>query len=167
MSRTEAARRAGVTPQTLRRWAQDGLVPQLRDGEWTPAAVAQARVVARLRERGHSIDDIRAATESGRLAFSFVDELLPAPDTHYTLEEAAAKIGLDPALIERLFLTMGFSAEVTEQLSDADLDLLRYVAAALAAGFPRVALLQLVRVYGQAIDQLTDAEFRLVHLYVH
>jgi adenylate cyclase len=167
MSRTEAARRAGVTPRTLRRWAQDGLVPQLRDGEWTPAAVAQARIVARLRERGHSIDEIRAATESGRLAFSFVDELLPAPDTHYTLDEASAKTGLEPALIERLFLSMGFSAEATAQLSDDDLDLLRYVAAALAAGFPRVALLQLVRVYGQAIAQMADAEVRLFHLYVH
>jgi class 3 adenylate cyclase len=45
---SEAARRAGVTPQTLRRWAREGLVPQLRDGLWTPAAIAQARVVARL-----------------------------------------------------------------------------------------------------------------------
>ena len=32
----------------------------LRDGRWTPAAVAQARIVARLRERGHSLDDVRS-----------------------------------------------------------------------------------------------------------
>jgi adenylate cyclase len=46
VSRTEAARRAGVTAQTLRRWEHEGLVPQARDGAWTPAAIAQARVVA-------------------------------------------------------------------------------------------------------------------------
>ena len=37
----------------------------------------------------------------------------------------------------------------------------------LAAGFPLVALLQLIRVYGQAIAQIADAEVRLFHLYVH
>jgi adenylate cyclase len=167
VSRTQAARRAGVTPQTLRRWAQQGLVPQLRDGEWTPAAVAQARIVARLRERGHSIEEIRAATESGLLAFGFVDELLPEHDARHTLDEAASLTGLEPALIERLFLSMGFSATATERLSDDDLELLRYAADALAAGFPLVAMLQLARVYGQALAQIADAEVRLFHLYVH
>jgi adenylate cyclase len=167
VSRSEAARRAGVTPQTLHRWARQGLVPQLNDGEWTPAAVAQARVVARLRERGHSIEEIRAATESGRLAFTFVDELLPAREARHTIAEAAQQTGLEPALVERLFVSMGFSATAVDSLSDDDLDLLRYVASVLAAGFPLVALLQLVRVYGQALAQMADAEVRLFHLYVH
>src|SRR5437762_11640908 len=100
MSRTEAARRAGVTAQTLGRWAQDGLVPNARDGRWTPAAVAQARIVARLRERGHSLDEIREGIESGRLAFGFVEEVLPAHARTHTLEEAATETGLEPALIE-------------------------------------------------------------------
>jgi len=167
MSRAEAARRAGVTPQTLTRWARDGLVPHARDGRWTPAAVAQARIVARLRERGHSLDEIRAATESGRLAFGFIDELMPAQERRHTLEDAAAETGLEPALIERLFLSMGFNAMSVERLSDDDLELLRHVAVVLAAGFPLVALLQLVRVYGQALAQMADAEVRLFHLYVH
>jgi adenylate cyclase len=167
MSRSEAARRAGVTPQTLRRWAQDGLVPQARDGRWTRGAVAQARIVARLRERGHSLNEIRAATESGRLAFGFVEELMPAHERTHTLQAAAADTGLEPALIERVFLSMGFNAGSVERLSDDDLDLLRHVAVVLAAGFPLVALLQLVRVYGQALAQMADAEVRLFHLYVH
>jgi adenylate cyclase len=52
-------------------------------------------------------------------------------------------------------------------LSAADVQLLRYVAAVLSAGLPLVAMLQLVRVYGQAIAQVADAEVRLFHLYVH
>jgi adenylate cyclase len=165
VSRSEAARRAGVTPQTLRRWADEGLVPQVSNGRWTPAAVAQARIVAR--ERGHSIEEIREATESGRLAFGFIDELLPSGEGRHTLDEAATRTGLEPALIERLFLSMGFSATALDQLSDDDLELLRYVSSVLAAGFPLVALLQLVRVYGQALAQMADAEVRLFHLYVH
>ena len=34
-------------------------------------------------------------------------------------------------------------------------------------GFPLEAYLQLLRVYGQALTQIADAEVRLVHLYVH
>ena len=45
--------------------------------------------------------------------------------------------------------------------------MLAVVAAVLQAGFPLVALLQLVRVYGQALSQIADAEIRLFHLYVH
>jgi len=167
VSRNEAARRAGVTSQTLRRWAQQGLVPQLDGDAWTPAAVAQARIVARLRERGHTIAEIKEATDKGQLAFGYIDELLPARDARHTLEEAAARTGLEPALIERLFLSMGFSATAADHLSDDDLELLRYVTAVLDAGFPLVALLQLVRVYGQAVAQMADAEVRLFHLYVH
>ena len=37
----------------------------------------------------------------------------------------------------------------------------------LAAGFPLVAFLQLVRVYGQALAHIADAEVKLFHLYVH
>jgi adenylate cyclase len=167
VSRSEAARRAGVSSQTLHRWAQQGLVPQLDGDGWTPAAVAQARIVARLRERGHTIEEIKEATDKGRLAFGYIDELLAPRDARHTLAEASARTGLEPALIERLFLSMGFSATALDRLSDDDLDLLRYVSSVLDAGFPLVALLQLVRVYGQALAQMADAEVRLFHLYVH
>jgi adenylate cyclase len=167
MSRAEAARQAGVAPRTLERWVRAGVVPQVRDGEWTAPAVAQARIVARLRERGHSLDEIRRATESGRLAFGYIEDLLPEPDGAYTLAEAAALTGLDEDLIQRLYRTAGLTAEGLERVSEDDVALLRHVAAVLAAGFPLVALLQLVRVYGQALAQLADAEVRLFHLYVH
>ena len=47
------------------------------------------------------------------------------------------------------------------------MQLLRYMAAVLSAGFPLVAFLQLVRVYGQALAQIADAEVKLFHLFVH
>ncbi len=54
-----------------------------------------------------------------------------------------------------------------DRLTEDDLQLLRYAAAVLAAGFPLIAFLQLIRVYGQALAQIADAEVRLFHLYVH
>ena len=166
MNIAEAARRAGVKPATLRRWARDGLIPQY-DGDWTPAAVGHARVVARMRERGHSLREIREATAEGRLAFGYVDVLFPHSEVSSTLEEAARETGLEPALIERITTALGISPSQVDALTEEDVQLLRYAAAVLTAGFPLVAMLQLVRVYGQALAQVADAEVRLFHLYVH
>ena len=165
-STAEVARRLGSTPATLRRWIARGLIPQYQ-GAWTPAALAHARLVARVRARGHSLEEIRAAVDSGRLAFGFLQELLPSLDATHTLEEAAAETGLEPELIHTIFTTMGLPAAAVDHISGNDMELLRYAAAALAAGLPLVAFLQLVRVYGQALAQIADAEVRLFHMYVH
>jgi adenylate cyclase len=166
VSLAEAAERVGVTPATLRRWLRQGLVPQY-DGAWTPAAVGQARVVARMRERGHTLAEIRKATEEGRLAFAYVEELIPTSHATYSIRDAARETGLEPALIVRITKAFGTTTADPESLSEDDLQLLRYAAAVLQAGFPLVAMLQLIRVYGQAMAQVADAEVRLFHLYVH
>jgi adenylate cyclase len=164
----QAAERVGVSTSTLKRWAESGLIPEL-DGrrEWTVAAVAHARIVARLRERGHSLAHIREATRQGRLAYGYIEELFPAERPPISLEDAAEAAGLEPALIERIWVGFGLPPAGLERLTREDVQALRYVGAVMAAGFPLVAFLQLCRVYGQALSQIADAEVRLFHLYVH
>jgi adenylate cyclase len=170
LSLKEVAARTGVTPATLKRWADSGVIPgadeATKDG-WTAAAAAHARVVARLRERGHTLEQIRQATDEGRLAYGLLEELYPAGGRTWSLEEAAEETGVEPELIERIWLSMGFPRHVLEHLTDDDVQAMRYVGAVLAAGFPLVAFLQLTRVYGQAVAQISDAETRLFHIYVH
>jgi adenylate cyclase len=162
----QGAARAGVTQGTVRRWVKEGLVPQF-EGTWTPAAASHIRIVARLRERGHSVRRIREASQSGKLAFGYIDELLPSTEARYTLRQAARKLDVDEALIEKLVAAMGLNALSSEELTEADLQVMRYGAEILAAGLPLPALLQIVRVYGQAMAQVADAEVRLFHLYLH
>jgi adenylate cyclase len=166
MTLAEAARRMGVTPDTLRRWVRRGLVPQFH-GEWTPSALGAARVVARMRERGHSLAEIQRATEEGRLAFGFLEEMFPTDQARVSVRDAARETGLDEELVARLLSGLGISREHAGTVSEDELQLLRYVSAVLESGFPLVALLQLVRVYGQAMARIADAEVRLFHLYVH
>src|SRR3954452_11510827 len=115
----QVARQIGVTPATLKRWVNNGVVP--KDGDWTPAAVAHARIVARLRERGHTLRQIAAATEAGRLSFSYIEDLLPAEGGAYSVDEAAKETGLEAALIERIFSTMGLSQAAAERITEDDL----------------------------------------------
>jgi adenylate cyclase len=162
----DVARRIDVRPATLRRWVRSGLVP-LSNGTWTDAAIAQARIIARLRERGHTMDEIRAAAESGRLAYGYLEQLFPSANGSHSLRDAAERTGLEPALIQRIWRSLGFPTGQSQAFTDADVDLLEYAATVLQTGFPLVALLQLIRVYGQALAQIADAEVKLFHLYVH
>ena len=165
---SDAAERVGVSPATLRRWARTGVVPGVEaNGGWNSAAVAHARIVARLRERGHPLDQIRAAGEQGRLAYGYIEELFSTEEPHRSLDEVADDTGLEPALIERFWGGVGLPTAGLDQLTDEDTQALRYVASILDAGFPLVAFLQLTRVYGQALAEIADAEVRLFHLYVH
>jgi adenylate cyclase len=170
LTMSEVAAQAGVTTGTLKRWVANGVIPggnrATKEG-WTRAAAAHARVVARLRERGHSLEQIKAATDEGRLAYGLLEDLFPHGERFWTLAEAAEETGIEADLIERIWLSMGFARADLEQMTEEDMQAMRYVSAVLAAGFPLVAFLQLTRVYGQAISQIADAETRLFHIYVH
>jgi adenylate cyclase len=163
----QVAARAGVSPATVTRWIKKGLVPGYA-GRWTPAAVAYVRVVARLRARGHTLEQIKRASDNGQLAVGPLEDLLGGSEGRYTLRQVARESGLEEAFIERILGAMGFgSSSSSELLSEEDLEMMKYVAAVLEAGLPAVAFLQLARVYGQSIAQIAEAEVRLIHLYVH
>jgi len=164
VTQREAAVAVGVSGATLRRWIAAGVIPEY-GGEWTPAALGKARMVARLRERRYTLQQIRDATDEGRLAFGQVLELFGDQHSSRSPRQAAAEAGLEPAVASQVMQALGMRRG--DRVSDGDVRLLRYVAAALDAGFPIEAVLQLMRVYGQAVGQIADAEVRLVHMYVH
>ncbi len=166
ISLSEAARRSGVPASTLKRWAAEKIVP-VRRGRWTAAAAAQARVVAQMRERGHSLEDLRRAGREGRLAFGFAGEVVSGSEEALSMAEVAEETGLEPDLVERILVILGTPTGRERNLSRADAEALRHCARVLAAGFPLVAFLQLVRVYVQSMRRIADAEVRLFHLYVH
>jgi adenylate cyclase len=167
ISLSEAARRSGVPASTLKRWAEEKIVP-VRRGRWTAAAAAQARVVARMRERGYSLEDLKEAGREGRLAFGFTEELFSDPaEERLGVEEVAAETGLEAELVERILVILGTPVDRRRDVSPADAEALRHCARVLDAGFPLVAFLQLVRVYAQSMRRIADAEVRLFHLYVH
>src|SRR6185436_6907013 len=107
------------------------------------------------------------AAHSGRLAYGYLEDLFPPPARTRSLAEASQETGLEPALIERIWSASGFSSESLDHIGEEDMQLLRYMTSVLDAGFPLVAFLQLVRVYGQALARIADAEVKLFHLFVH
>ena len=166
ISLREASRRSGVPASTLTRWAEEGILP-VRRNRWTAAVAAQARVVARMRDRGHSLEELKRAGKEGRLAFGFAEELFSEETGEIPVYDAVAETGLQEELIERLMSLLGTPFGRERMLKPDDIEALRHCAKVLEAGFPLVAFLQLVRVYAQSIRRVADAEVRLFHLYVH
>ncbi len=166
ISLSEASRRAGVSTATLTRWADERIVP-VRKGRWTAAAAAQARVVARMRERGHSLEELRQAGRDGKLAFGFAEDSFADRSPGIPFEEAAERIGLSEALVERIMTILGTPAGQERELSQTDVEALSRLASVAEAGLPIEAVLQLARVYAQSVRRIADAEVRLFHLFVH
>jgi adenylate cyclase len=164
MNVDKAAAAVGEGPETLRDWVTQGVVPEYT-GEWTRAAVGKARLVKRILERGYTLEQVREATEQGRLISGQIVELFGVGDETYSRVQVAKELGLDPSVVDRVTAMLGVGAE--DELGEPDRDLLRYIAKALDVGLPLDAMLQLTRVYVRAISQVADAEVRLVHLYVH
>src|SRR6478609_4711687 len=115
-SLTDVARALSVSPATLRRWVAEGIVP-LADGEWTPAALAQARIIARMRQRGHSLEQLRGAAKEGRLAYGYLEDLFgERGGPVFTLDEAVDATGMEAELIRRIWAAAGFPAASLETL---------------------------------------------------
>ena len=124
ISLAEASRISGVSASTLKRWTRAGVVP-VKGDRWTTAAAAQARVVARMRERGHSLDELRRAGREGRLAFGYMEDLLPGREKAIPRAEAANVTGLEEELIERVMTLLGTPTALQGTLSEEDLDATR------------------------------------------
>jgi adenylate cyclase len=123
--------------------------------------------VHRLRERGHSLAELRNAVREGRLAFGYVEDLFPGRERNLTRREAAERTGLEAALIERMMSLLGTPVALEGTLNEQDVVAMQHIGDVLRAGFPLVAVLQLIRVYAQSIRKIAEAEVRLFHLYVH
>jgi len=159
-----AALAVGVAPATLDEWVAEGVIPEYAD-DWTSAAIGKARLVSRILERGYTLAEVREASTAGRLVSGQLVELFGLGDGTYSQADVAAETGLDVSVVRRVAAMLGHGDE--DELLEPDRELLRYIASAIELGLPLEAMLQLTRVYIQAMGQIADAEVRLVHLYVH
>lgn len=158
------AREIGVSPATVRRWVGDGLAESGPDGSLTARGREQARVVGRLRKRGYPLAEIRRAHARGVLASGHI-EALTDDGRRWTAAQVARELGLSRSLVPRLLGAFGLADD--EPLTALEFELLGIAAEVLETGMPLTVVLQLARIYGQAMSHVADAEIRLVHHHVH
>ncbi|HEU5084080.1 MAG TPA: adenylate/guanylate cyclase domain-containing protein [Acidimicrobiales bacterium] len=161
------AQLTGEPVEELRRWIEAGVLRAVDADRCDAKAVAMVRLVQLLGRRGFDFETIaRAAAHQPALFARYRDQIVVAVGDVQTIEDAARAQALDPRLLRRLWEASGF-ADHGDVLGADDVRALRSMAAAIEAGIPEDALVQLVRVYADAFARVTEAETRLFHFQVH
>ncbi|TMA61689.1 MAG: YHS domain-containing protein [Deltaproteobacteria bacterium] len=166
MSLEELSRWSGESAEQLLEWRSLGLVGGGRD-DFGPEDVERARLIRFLLRRGIRLEAIvKADREQDVLASHVRAAFASGVGRSYTPEDAAGIVGLDLATVRRFWRSMGFGGQ-GERLYEEDVQALKTLKVALDAGFPEEALLQLARVWADALGRIAEAEVRLFHFYVH
>lgn len=157
-----------ATPvDTLRAWQHLGLLSS-RDDALSARDVERVRVLQFVQRRGIGIEMVAQACETqGDMLGDYVDMLLGGgrPGPVLSLADAAEAAGLDPALVQRLWVAAGLGDH--DEADQVDVEALRWMRTTLEAGLPEDALVQIVRVHADALGRVAEAESRLFHYYVH
>lgn len=168
LSLEELGRITGAQPDELRHWRSLDLIGSQDSEAFAAADVERVRLIELCLEHGFDAPSIALAEKQERGFLSrYVDQLFPqGVGAAYSLAEAAAAVQLDETLVRRLWETIA-SGESRERLDAQDVEVLRGWNVALENGLPEEALLELVRVYADALGRVAEAEARLFHFYVH
>ena len=167
LSITELAQQTGEPEERLRAWQSLGLIGRGDTPEFAPVDVERARLVQLFLRRGISLERIAEVDRAERFIDHYVDTIFPRGVSRaYSLAEAADRVGLPLAEVRR-FWEASLPGEQAQTATEDDVWMLRSLKLALDAGFPEEALMQMMRVYSDALERVAEAEARLFHFYVH
>ena len=124
----------------------------LLEGLEGEAREARRELLEQLANDGVGLEELREATEEGRLALLPVERLIGGHERH-SLEEIVELSGLHADFLERLWRALGLAMpEAAERrFTDADLDAARRVKAFRDAGLAEESILEIGRVMSRAM----------------
>lgn len=167
LSDEELARRLGEPLERVREWLSLGLLGQ--EEPRSALALARGRLVQYLRRHGVSLAQIAEAF-AGELATMVARYLearyAPEDPPAFDLPEAAARAGITVATARKLLDAIGLP-DGSDFLNLEDVEFLGGWSRVVDAGMGEDAILQLLRVYRDALARVGEAEIRLFHFYVH
>lgn len=168
LSLEELARRTGEPAERLLKWREAGLLGR-EDGEgFDPRDVGRARVIHDLLHYGISLDDIvKGAADPNSVICRFLDEMgARYSNRTYTFEQIVNLVVIDPELARRLIDAAGIE-DPGDMFGPEDIQFFRSCKVALEAGMAEEALLQVLRVYSDAMSRAADVGSRASHFYMH
>ena len=164
ISLEDLSRWTGEPPERLEHWRDLGLIAK-DGGAFTSEDLELAGLIQLLLRRGISLEAIaKAARDLGPEMAAYIQFLFPQGVPRvYGVEDAAALAGLDPGAVRRLAATVSPGGS-QEWFSEDDIELLRTFKVALEIGLPESAVIELMKVYADALTRVAEAETRLASL---
>ena len=167
LSLQDLGQATGESRERLRHWHSLGLLPGANADQLPRESLERVRLIQFAASRGINPEALAdAQAEQGDLLGQYLSLLTPeGPRATYAFDDAAAQMGIDPAIVTRVGAVVGLDEQ--EFLYEEDVAALRSIQTALAAGFPEEAIVQLARVLTDSLNRVAEAEARLFHFYVH
>jgi adenylate cyclase len=133
----------------------EGLLDGL-DGE---ARDARRRLLEELEGDGVGLDEIRSASDEGRLALLPLERELAPPGGRFTFAEMAERANLDREFLAHLTRALGLPIPDDSEaiFTEADLKAAQTVGGFRAAGIGDEELLEITRVLGHSLSQIVAA----------
>lgn len=165
-SPAEFADLACLSIDEVQAYLSSGLLDPEGDGLLDEYDALRLQYIQMLRHRGMTTEEMAAKQRDGSLEVPFLGtQLFRKPGRLYSLEEAAAKLGLTTDQIVSLQTAVGLIGPPT--YTDSDLSSFAAAKTVLDSGLPWDAILEVGRVYGDAFRRIGQTEVRLIHNYIH
>ncbi len=157
-----AARRAGVAPEDLSRLSSLGVLTGDATSGYTDADVRRVEVIGMLGRAGIDIEAVAALVGQGHLSFDFLERAgfnVFAPLSDTTFNELSIRTGI---AVERLTVlrdvTGGKAAGPDDLVREDELEIVPLIAYQLEIGFRWPAVERALRVYGDSLRRIAEAE---------
>lgn len=158
----EAAQRAGIRPDELRRLVELGIIVPDAEDHFTAGHVRRVGLVAGLTVAGIPPDGLGAAIRSGQVSLDFLDE--PVFERFSALSDVtfarfAQRTGAPVQLLMLIREAAGSPAPHPDDwIREEELPYAEFIEAQVEAGFSPAATEQLLRVQGEGLRRMAETE---------
>jgi adenylate cyclase len=162
LSRTEAARRAGVDLGFFDRLVALDILPPVEPERWSSGDARRAAMINTLADGGVPLEGLATSMKAGRVSFDFLDT--PAYErfaslSDETFAQASARTGIPIDLLSIIREATGLAQPAPEdRLREDELPTVEFITAQLELGFRSVAIERLLRVEGDCTRRITEQE---------
>lgn len=163
----EFARLANLPIETVKELGVSGILDYEGDGLFDEFDAAKLWFLRPLLEEGHSVDEISSLIASGEAEarIPFIGKyLFPRLEATLSLEETASEVNLTPEQLDELRTAAGFIG--ARRFTDEDVESFRAARTTLDAGLPWNAILEVTRVWGDAMRRVARTEMSALENYV-
>jgi adenylate cyclase len=161
-TRQEVAQRAGVNPDYVDRLVELGILTPDAAHAFSPGDVLRARWLQSLERAGVPLEGLASAVRDGVLSFTFLDvgaydRFAGLSDT--TFQQLSAQTGIPLELLMVVREAFGFAEPHPEDsVHDNELSVVPLIQLQLANGFRPVVIERWLRVYGDSLRRIAEAE---------
>jgi adenylate cyclase len=161
-TRQEVAQRAGVEPAYVDRLVELGILRPGAGEAFSPGDVLRGRWLQSLERAGVPLEGLAAAVRNGALSFSFLDVAAYgrfAGLSTTTFQELSAKTGIPLELLMAVREAFGFAEpHPDDHIHDNELSVVPLLQLQLSKGFRPVVIERWLRVYGDSLRRIAEAE---------